>query len=232
MQPIPSTDSPLFARASARLFPMIANHRSRNRLVIEIPGGLPIGQILPDLLKVLGWKDFPPGTPVVLETEEGVALPVQQTLEALGITSSDLLYLALLPSVKNSSRVPDLTISNSESTLANERMEHWKMQPRLVTPSGILLVIDAPILSIGRKGKESSPDIDLSEWDFKIVTSRNHAILKKLESGFFLVPKQTTNGTFVNGIEISTGEHQLLLNGDRIQFGFRGPEFIFQKLEK
>jgi hypothetical protein len=218
-----------------RLFPLIGSRRSRDRVVIEMPSDVAIGKILPDLLKVLEWKEFPAGTAVAFESEEGVVLPDQLTLDALGVTSSDFLYIAekqkpdLPPSQGNNSplTVPEGDIVALEP--CSPHLNDWDMLPQLIGPDGLRFVLDAPCLVVGRKTKGMNPDLDVSKWDTKMVVSRKHAIVEKMSDFLQITPEKTTNGTFVNNEEITAGQSHRLQDGDSIQFGFQGPVFIFHQ---
>lgn len=61
-------------------------------------------------------------------------------------------------------------------------------------------------------GREASSDIQLLDSE----VSRDHAVLVPSESGFRIVDRGSSNGTFVNGEQVS--QHQLK-TGDRVQVG-------------
>ena len=56
--------------------------------------------------------------------------------------------------------------------------------------------------------------------------SRIHCKIERVESVYFIVDLNSTNGTFVNGEMIFPNEKTKLHNGDRIQFGL--VEYIFE----
>jgi pSer/pThr/pTyr-binding forkhead associated (FHA) protein len=66
----------------------------------------------------------------------------------------------------------------------------------------------------------TSPDIDLTEVDSHKTTSRRHAKLM-VEDGRVYVFEEigTSNGTFVNGLRVSTGVKVEVKDGDWVQFG-------------
>ena len=73
------------------------------------------------------------------------------------------------------------------------------------------------------------PEIDLSEIDKEIISSKKHAEIHKKKDGYYIKPFQTTNGTFVNGVEVSAGGERKLEDHDVIQFGFnKGVKLIFR----
>lgn len=63
------------------------------------------------------------------------------------------------------------------------------------------------------------PDLDLTNIDKQLTTSRRHARLLRRADGFFIQEEQATNGTFVNGQRISASQPLEIRHGDDIQFG-------------
>jgi hypothetical protein len=195
-----------------RLFITIAGRGRKDRVLVEIPGDEPIQGWIHDLIQVVGWKELaePPPDGYSLETEEGDALPGGQTLQEAGISNSDLLYLAARepPDPPAGEGVADGAPRDKGSQAASAavddsvaRFREILQSPRLTGPQGLVFLISRPLLAIGRSGKGSTPGIDLTEWDSKVISSRKHAVLEKTGEEFCLRPEKTTNGTFVNGVE-------------------------------
>jgi pSer/pThr/pTyr-binding forkhead associated (FHA) protein len=99
-------------------------------------------------------------------------------------------------------------------------------------PRGLVFLLGKPPVLIGRSGKGNTPDIDLLEWDADMIVSRRHAVIELTKDGLALKPEKTTNGTFLNGVELPSGESRILRDGDRIHFGFKGLELVFKTAEK
>jgi pSer/pThr/pTyr-binding forkhead associated (FHA) protein len=95
-------------------------------------------------------------------------------------------------------------------------------------PRGLVFLLSKSPVTIGRSGKGSTPDIDLAEWDSKMVISRRHAVIEKAKEGLSIKPEKTTNGTFINGVEVPAGESRVLQDGDKIHFGFKGLELVYK----
>jgi len=222
-----------------RLFVTIGSRVRKDRVLLEMPGDQPIRSWIRDLVQVVGWKElavFPPDG-FCLETEEGEPLPEGETLQGAGITSSDVLFLAVremqVPLAAEGEAVYAASEQKGPETPAADEaalayVRGILRNPHLAGPQGLIIPVDKLPLVIGRTGKGSAPDIDLSEWDTKVITSRTHAVLEKDGEGFSLRPEKTTNGTFINGVEVPAGESRILRDGDRIQFGFKGLELVFQ----
>lgn len=63
------------------------------------------------------------------------------------------------------------------------------------------------------------PDLDLTDIDVHLTTSRRHALLLRRDSGFYIQEEKATNGTFVNGQRISSKRPMEICSGDAIVFG-------------
>ena len=73
---------------------------------------------------------------------------------------------------------------------------------------------------IGRKsaGDGVHPDLDLSYYDSQFI-SRRHAQITQSGSEYALIDLGSTNGTFVNGVQLSPHAPQVLRSGDRVTIG-------------
>jgi hypothetical protein len=222
-----------------RLFVTIAGRGRKDRVLLEVPGEAPIRDWIRDLAQVAGWKELAASSleGFQLETEEGERLGAEESLLGAGINSSDLLYITAcevpVPSATEGEAAAALEerASPAEAQSTGISISDINRRTRLTGPQGLVILIGQPPLSIGRAGKGSVPDIDLSEWDPKVIVSRKHAVLEKAEDGFSLRPEKTTNGTFLNGVEVPAGESRTLCDGDHIQFGFGGLELVFEAPE-
>jgi hypothetical protein len=220
-----------------RLFLSIGNRHSRERVLLEVPPNEAIAKLLPDLSLVLDWKEFreiPPAC-LGLETEDGTPLLRKLTLHESGISNSELLYLSRHDQPDESAEQTGDTNHKQPSRRQSHALDldaiklaQIYSQPRLQTASGIIFLLGEPPLTIGRSGKGFAPDIDLTEWDAKMIASRKHALLEKHGDAYVLIAQSTTNGTFINGTELIAGANQTLQPKDRIQFGFQGLDLFFK----
>jgi hypothetical protein len=218
-----------------RLFITLGSHQRKDRVLLEMPGDQPIREIMADLAKVADWKELAeiPPAALCLETEEGEQLAESQTLSDAGVSSSDLLFLTSKEIQKSSvpkataQAAPDNAEPPSGKPTVSEHVMEILRQPRLAGPRGLVFLLERPRLVVGRSGKGAVPDIDLTEWDVKMIASRKHAVIEQTKDGCVLRPEKSTNGTFVNGVEIPAGSSRVLKEGDRIQFGFQGMELVF-----
>jgi hypothetical protein len=225
-----------------RLFITLGSRRRKDRILLELPGDQPIQGLIPDLIQVLGWKELAdvPRTAFYLETEEGDRLADNQSLKDAGVASSDLLFLghqeagaaiakpsAEKAGARDAGSGPDASATAAAAAHAQEILH----QPHLAGPRGLVFLLSRLPVTIGRSGKGGSPDIDLAEWDSKMIISRRHAVIENGKEGLAIKPEKTTNGTFINGVEVPAGESRLLRDGDKIHFGFKGLELVFTKGE-
>jgi hypothetical protein len=225
-----------------RLFITLGSRRRKDRILLELPGDQPIQGLIPDLVQVVGWKELAgvPRDAFFLETDEGERLPDDKSLKDAGVSSSDLIFLShqeAKPPVEkadagkagapDAGSKPDASLNAAAAAHAQELLR----QPHLAGPRGLVFLLSKSPVTIGRSGKGGTPDIDLAEWDTKMVISRRHAVVEKTKDGISIKPEKTTNGTFINGVEAPAGESRILRDGDKIHFGFKGLELVFKNGE-
>ncbi len=227
-----------------RLFITLGSHRRKDRVLLELPGDQPIRGLIPDLVQVVGWKELAdvPRNAFFLETEEGEKLPENRSLKDAGVGSSDLIFLShrdpgsgVEKAIAGEAGAPEAGTKPDVSANDAAAAAHARdilQQPHLAGPRGLVFLLSRLPVTIGRSGKGGSPDIDLAEWDSKMIISRRHAVIEKAKDGLAIKPEKTTNGTFINGVEVSAGESRILRDGDRINFGFKGLELIFKGAEE
>ena len=237
-----------------RRFVTLRGEYGHDEVDLEMPGDLPIGQLLSDLVKALNWPIAEGDQPLryLVKTESGRFLSDSETLLDAGIENSDVLWITLGEDVdleeeadsyarrtKFGSEVGPISgfapvaatnpsPKDRRGTLAPPRSVRFTIrEPSLISSQGLIFVLGNPPIIIGRSSREHQPDIDLTEIDNEIVSSRIHAEIHMEQDRFVLIAKQTTNGTFVNGIELLPEEKHALEDGDSIQFGFEGVELTF-----
>jgi hypothetical protein len=204
-------------------------------ILLEMPGDQPLGKWLGDLLRTLEWPS-PAASPAVccrLETENGKRISEDLSLAQAGVENSDTLVIVM-------EQTPDRESAEGEPARLGEEsggpLRKDQAKPdflplecaSLIHCSGAILELDPVPVVIGRASRGIRPDIDLSPWDPGVVVSRKHVVIEKTGGMYILRPERTTNGTFVNGVEIPAGSVRNLSDGDRLQFGFGGEEFIFR----
>ena len=216
---------------------------------IEMPGNEKLGELIPDLVTVLQ-------PPQYLGKFEGVEyqlfhdkelLSDGKSLVELGINNSETLILSLVESQSSESgdnlsfeaegigekTIPFSTSTNVETLPQRQQFTRHHIQidePSLVSisPLGWVFVIGPSPFTIGRPDEGFIPDMDLTEIDTRVRSSRRHAEIIMKKERFAFVAQKTTNGTLINGNRLLPGKLVLLRNHDKIQFGRQGVKFVFQ----
>jgi hypothetical protein len=231
--------------ASRRRFITLRAEHSIEEVIIEAPSDQPISNLIPEILKVLGWPDSSGDRQLTYEllSEAGDLLNPEETLDQSGIESSDVIWIRLAKSGDPSSdEGPDGSAADGGSALQAEVVPLGStptesprgapappieanieiIQPSLVSREGLLFELGDPPLMVGRAGRNYEPEIDLTDLDPEFVSSRRHARIEIDDGRFLISALRTTNGTFVNGFELSPGAKHTLESGDEVQFGFEG----------
>ena len=232
---------------SNRLFVTFHEKRTNEEVDLELSGNKPLNELLPHLIKVLYWPKPDSENPSHYEirTEDGVVLDKNKKLIEQGVQNSDDLYIGIDENVIGEPPADDQSVSPADDEMTaymapapqdrrgyftpKRQIEYPISAPSLVSEKGYIFVIGDSTVLIGRKAMGVEPDIDLSEIDFKNISSKKHAEIYKDKGTILLKPLNTKNGTFVNGVEVSPGSKRVLENHDVIQFGFRqGEKLIFR----
>ena len=86
--------------------------------------------------------------------------------------------------------------------------------------------LDAPVVFQGQDeitvGRGEGVTLSLSDYDLLVgpdvpLISRRHAVIRRTEWGFTLEDLSSTNGTWVNGMQLQPGQTYLLRNGDQLK---------------
>lgn len=76
---------------------------------------------------------------------------------------------------------------------------------------------DEIVLGRGEEVSLSLSDFDLTVGSEVPLISRRHAVIRRGEWGFTIEDLSSTNGTWVNGMELKPGQVYLLRNGDQLK---------------
>ncbi len=68
------------------------------------------------------------------------------------------------------------------------------------------------VITIGRE-KDNSIQLD------DVMVSRHHAAVQKIRDDYFVRDLQSTNGTFVNGVQVPDGKYVRMQAGDVLKIG-------------
>lgn len=238
---------------NVRRYVTLRGPHAREEIELEMPGDVEIRELMPDILKALGWPEVGSAGSLIyrLFSESGEGLDDSQTLEGLGVQNSDVISIRPGDEPESPEHLgQEVTVEkHAEEGSARQLPQRSAGQPMgsqspgltappyestiidepcLVSSKGIVFVIGQGPAMIGRPGKGSKPAVDLTELDAGIVSSRNHAEIRLDGGEYILHVRETTNGTLVNGVDLEAGDSRVLRHGDRIQFGFKGVELTFQ----
>lgn len=122
--------------------------------------------------------------------------------------AEDMLLRAYAGSnVSSNADGPEVTVGNARFLYVTENQE-------------IPLPVQ-PEIKIGRLDPVNHirPDVDLTQIDVQLTTSRRHARLLRQNNSFFIQEEQATNGTFLNTQRISAERPIEIRSGDDIMFG-------------
>ena len=217
-------------------FITISTPHSNSQIDLEVPADEPIQSYLSDLIKVINWPEMLEGGKAIYHftSESGQPLDNTKSLASLGVENFEILSLTM----ENSAGQADTALKTDEHPDDDTDRRTLPLPPvwaqipidtpSLVSERGVVFVLGKPPITIGRASRKFKPDMDLSEWDEKLLCSRRHAEILMEAKSFVLHAFTTTNGTFINGAELPSGEKKALAEGDKIQFGFRGVELIFR----
>jgi uncharacterized ubiquitin-like protein YukD len=216
--------------------------RGHKEVDLEIPSDQPIGEWMSDLIKILNWPPVDMEQPLNyrLRTRSGRILSEQETLNDAGIKNYDVLWISLIESEAEAGKTDPSDHDEHLQEMKQTSDPHFEVkesdqleaclsitEPSLVSASGHVFVLGTPPISIGRKSSKYQPDIDLTELDKEHVSSRRHATILKEDDRWALLVRETTNGTFLNGVRLSPGDKLALKDGDKLQFGVDGVELLF-----
>ncbi|HMQ54151.1 MAG TPA: FHA domain-containing protein [Anaerolineae bacterium] len=99
--------------------------------------------------------------------------------------------------------------------------------PLRLIESGELISFDGrDNLIVGRTYKEETPAIDLGPYDGKrLGISRQHIKLTRLGEQWYVEDLDSTNGTFLNGIQITPHQPTAINHGDYLRLGTMEMQF-------
>jgi pSer/pThr/pTyr-binding forkhead associated (FHA) protein len=99
--------------------------------------------------------------------------------------------------------------------------------PLRLIESGELIPFDGrDTLIVGRAHHEQTPTIDLGPYDGKkLGISRQHVKLTRLGGQWYVEDLGSTNGTFLNGVQISPHQPTAIGQGDYLRLGTMEMQF-------
>jgi hypothetical protein len=98
----------------------------------------------------------------------------------------------------------------------------WALEFRVIETGEVFHVPVRSAMTIGRSDVDNTirPDVDLAPYGgYQKGVSRRHAIILVREDHLVVRGLSTTNGTWINGTLLATGEEAPLHNGDELMIG-------------
>ncbi|MCS6835929.1 MAG: FHA domain-containing protein [Anaerolineae bacterium] len=120
-------------------------------------------------------------------------------------------YLNLRPSADAPSRAP--------STTTKYLSDGWRVSFKIGTE--IIYLPDKAQITIGRAPEpDNEVELDLSKFGaLPLGVSRHHARISVIEGLLYLRDLQSTNGTRINGFQVTPNQDYRLRDGDEIELG-------------
>ena len=210
----------------------------RGTLDLELPGEVPLRNLLPELVRVL---QLPPadgaGRPITYQlVHQAQRRPLREaeTLLGAGIVTGDV--LSLVGTAPQMHTAPGGASGGrwGASALHFDWAQYKRQgsgQALLRCASGMVIALDnygKPELTVGRYDARTgkAPDIDLSEEPASNTVSRSHALLRKQGPQWVLVPLSTRNPTRVGKTRLAPQQPRPLKQGDVITLG--GVRLVFE----
>lgn len=235
-----------------RRFITLRAEHSLEELDLELPADRTVGDLLPEIVRALGWPEASGGQSIRYQvlSEAGELLDEAATLMGAGVENSDVLWIRLAGEASRPAEATDpssLAGGGAKKPLAapgplDPTAEPPEPRgslpppvdtgvaignPSIVSREGVVFELGDSRTFIGRSGRGYQPDVDLTDLDPEYAASRRHAVIEAQGDAFDITALQTTNGTYVNGVELAPGAKHRLSTGDEIQFGSEGVKLTF-----
>lgn len=183
---------------------------------LELPVSVPLFVLIPILMDQLGWLNGADVNRFIgrIQRSKETIRP-NETLAQLDVTDGDVLELSLMQGDSRDHEDTHLNILRRKAT-GKVYLESIDTGDTFAFQGRTVLV-----------GRGSEPNINLSKLPASDVVSRRHANIVRSGDGFWITDVGSVNGTFVDGIFLRPNERLRLRNGCQVQFGQKGPIFIF-----
>jgi pSer/pThr/pTyr-binding forkhead associated (FHA) protein len=129
---------------------------------------------------------------------------------------------ALISNVPSSS-VGGSAHGSTQLQQSKARLFHVQSERLIELPQGL------PLIHLGKPNDRVPPDVDVSGLTDSEIVSRVHADIRIEADAYYLEDTGSSNGTYVNGAPLPSGNRYRLRPGDRIALG-KGDKvsFLFQ----
>ena len=235
-----------------RRFITLRTEHSLDELDLELPADRKIVDLIPEIVRALGWPEASGGETIKYQlfSEAGELLDEAATLSGVGVENSDVLWIRLAGEASRPAEATDpnsLAGGGAKKPLAGPGPLDPAADsvdprgslpppvdtgvaignPSIVSREGFVFELGDSRTLIGRSGRGYQPDVDLTDLDPEFAASRRHAVIEAQADEYEITALRTTNGTYVNGVELAPGAKRRLSTGDEIQFGSEGVKLTF-----
>jgi pSer/pThr/pTyr-binding forkhead associated (FHA) protein len=128
------------------------------------------------------------------------------------------------PKKKPSKKKPTVREAVPDTEMeADPDAKPWGLILQTPLPDAQVIGVDVRkmvVIGRGDPAQEDQPDLDLTPHRaYAHGVSRRHAILMPTKQGLMLIDLDSTNGTWLNGINLKPGQRYRIRTGDTIEFG-------------
>ena len=227
-----------------RQFITLRTANSNEETDMEVPSDRPVAEILPEILKILNWPlTDENGEPLyyALTDDARVQISSDKTFPEAGVDNFEIVHVILDETQKQrilderksapAERIPGANkAEDQEGTL--EKPVPFLPQiigPCLLSSSGMMFMIGELPALIGRKSAGNTPQIDLTELDKQLKSSRAHAEIIRQDDHYGIHVLKPKNGMLINGMPVYPDAVSPLKDGDVLQFGFQGIQLTWRE---
>ena len=247
--PDPASSS---GRVYRRRFITLRAEYGLDELDLELPADRKIVDLIPEIVRALGWPEASAGETIRYQVfrEAGELLDEAATLSGVGVENSDVLWIRVageasrpaegkvaLPVASGGPKKQPAVLRPLDPSADSQELRGSLpppveagveiARPSIVSRQGFVFELKTSRTLIGRSGRGYEPDVDLTDLDPEYAASRRHAVIEAQGGEYELAALRTTNGTYVNGVELAPGAKHRLSLGDEIQFGSDGVKLTF-----
>lgn len=193
---------------------VITLQHNQEQIDLALPISVPLGQLAPILADKLTLNNLSTPSEDLVYTARVISsnniIRAHETLEAVGVADGDILELIM--TTEHTRFMPENNFERGRGAYLQS------------------LDTDQKFRCLGRNtliGRTRKNQINLARLPGSENVSRVHANILKRGNAYFIKDESSTNGTFIDGIELQPGESLQIRDGSRIQFGKDGPVLYF-----
>ena len=227
-----------------RQFITLRTANSNEETDMEVPSDRPVSAVLPEILKILNWPMTDEnGEPLyyALTDDARVQIPSDETFPEADVDNFEVVHVILDEAQKQrildgrksapAERIPGTGQTDENKGALSKPVPFMPpiIGPCLLSGSGVIFMVGELPALIGRKSSGTAPQIDLTELDKQIKSSRSHAEIVRQDDCYALHVLKPKNGMLINGMPLNPNTVFPLKDGDVLQFGFQGVQLTWRE---